>query len=54
MQCLIRKPVVVNPQSVGARLGGKWPVDGGLPAALGIAFEMICEEACGLSEIVTQ
>ena len=49
--------VVVDPEGVGAGLGGEGPVDGGLAAALAVALEVVFEEfAAGflLGEIITQ
>ena len=47
-----REAVIVNPERVVAAGGGERPVDGRLPAALGIAFQVVGEEAGGLAEIV--
>ena len=49
--------VVVDPEGVGAGFGGEGPVDGGLAAALAVAFEVVFEElAAGflLGEVVAQ
>ena len=49
--------VVVDPEGVGAGLGGEGPVDGGLAAALAVALEVVFEEfAAGflLGEVVAQ
>ncbi len=46
--------MIVEPEGIAAAGGGERPVDGRLAAALGVALQVIGEEARGPAELIAQ